>query len=308
MQLNFKQILTSIFAVMFVASGFAQNPKATIISPVNNSKYIGGQIIDLSATGIDIKEGNLPDDSFNWFVYLYHGTNASLHVHDGIASRYGVKSWKFEIPVADDHILNADIHYRFALVVINSKGESDTSYSDIYPTIVKVKINSIPKGLSASVFGIGGLLKLPLETNTTVNNQFQLNIPRTQTLGDSTYTFVKWVSGSFSANPVFSVPSRDTSLTAIFTSIITAINDPTDNFGIKIFPNPTLNFLSLSNLKAEFPKQFIIRNVVGEVVKTIPNKYFNTTMEISVEDLKSGMYILELKSENNNLFYQFIRE
>lgn len=297
-----------LLIIFSFVTGFclAQKPKATIISPLNNSKYIGGQVINLSATGVDIKEGNLPDDSFNWFVYLYHGTDASLHVHDGIASRYGLKSWDFEIPNADDHILNADVYYRFILVVTNSKGISDTAYSEIFPTTSKVSVNSVPPGMSASIFGIGGALTLPLVANTTVNNQFIINIPKNQSLGDKNYTFVGWGNGSTSTSSVFSVPKSDTTLTAIF-SMVNGINNNFDVSGIKIFPNPVADYLNLRNLTSEVSKEFIIKNILGETIKKISNENINNHMEILVTDLNSGLYILELKSDENFMFYQFLK-
>lgn len=304
MQPSFKQILTSIFVVVFMTSAFAQKPTATIVNPINGSSYQGGQVINLIGKGTDSQDGDLPADNFNWFVYLYHGTGTSLHVHDGIASRYGLKSWNFEIPNADDHILNADVYYRFLLVVTNSKGISDTTYSEIFPTTSKVTVNSVPEGMSATVFGIGGALTLPLITNTTVNNQFIINIPKNQTLGGKEYTFVKWGNGSTSTSAVFAIPKSDTTLTAIF-SMVNGINNSFDVSGIKIFPNPVADYLILKNLTTDVAKELVIKNIVGETIRSVSNE--NDQMEVLVTDLNPGLYILELKSEDNILFYQFLK-
>ena len=76
-------------------------------------------------------------------------------------------------------------------------------------------------------------------------------------------------------------------------------SDPTSTFSfnkpnVKIYPNPTTNFIALTN--AEYVERLIIYNIVGRPVKVFDANYSN---RYNVADLPTGMYLVRLIGENS---------
>lgn len=63
---------------------------------------------------------------------------------------------------------------------------------------------------------------------------------------------------------------------------------------IKIYPNPTVNYISLSN--EEYVERLAIYNIVGRRVKLFNANYSN---QYDVVDLPTGMYLVRLIGEND---------
>ena len=65
---------------------------------------------------------------------------------------------------------------------------------------------------------------------------------------------------------------------------------------IKIFPNPTINYISLSDTK--FVERLIIYNIVGRRVKMFKADFGNY---YDVSNLPTGMYLVRLVGENDKI-------
>ena len=89
-----------------------------------------------------------------------------------------------------------------------------------------------------------------------------------------------------------------------------ADNDLVDDFKMNIFPNPTRDNLNLSfNTINSNNYQWIIFNEIGaKVSQSKANNYFSTAVneQISVGDLKSGLYFISLIIEGNVITKEFI--
>ena len=87
-------------------------------------------------------------------------------------------------------------------------------------------------------------------------------------------------------------------------------NDLVDDFKMNIFPNPTRDNLNLSfNTINSNNYQWIIFNEIGaKVSQSKANNYFSTAVneQISVGDLKSGLYFISLIIEGNVITKEFI--
>ena len=63
---------------------------------------------------------------------------------------------------------------------------------------------------------------------------------------------------------------------------------------IKIFPNPTVDFISIT--EAQYVERLIIYNIVGRPVKMFEANYNNT---YNIVDLPTGMYLVRLMGEDD---------
>lgn len=63
---------------------------------------------------------------------------------------------------------------------------------------------------------------------------------------------------------------------------------------IKIFPNPTTDFISLTETK--YIERLVVYNIVGRPVRVFESNYNNT---YNVSDLPTGMYLVRLMGKND---------
>ncbi|MEO9953750.1 T9SS type A sorting domain-containing protein [Nonlabens sp.] len=70
---------------------------------------------------------------------------------------------------------------------------------------------------------------------------------------------------------------------------------------VQLYPNPTANFLSLSNVNGD--EQITVYNTLGQLVKKAT---VTANQNINVSDLKSGLYYLKLS--NNDATFKFLKK
>ena len=85
---------TSNNATLTITSLPNNAPVATITSPVQGTKYAGGEVISYSGTATDTEDGILSASAFDWYVSFYHGD----HGHAGPALATGTNNGSFTIP------------------------------------------------------------------------------------------------------------------------------------------------------------------------------------------------------------------
>ena len=92
---------------------------STINSPADNSSFLVGDTINLSATVTDNQDGQLTGDALSWHVILIHNT----HVHD-----FGFLSGETpSFPSDPNH--DADSFYKVILTATDSRGQTTTKRS-----------------------------------------------------------------------------------------------------------------------------------------------------------------------------------
>lgn len=178
-------------------------PSATITTPVTGATYIAGKEISFSGRGTDPEDGTLPASSYNWFVLFHHNT----HTHPGPFTPSGVTNGSFTIP--DMGETSANVFYRLYLVVTDSKGAKDTTYTDILPRKSTITINTQPANLRITLDGQP--FTAPL-TVTSVEGMIR-------TIGVITpqgnYSFSSW-NNTKDTNQTFATPENDITYTANF--------------------------------------------------------------------------------------------
>ncbi len=135
-----------------------------------------------------------------------------------------------------------------------------------------------------------------------------------------TYT---WSSGSNSANLLIS-PTVTTTYTLSVTNNVgcsssgtvtqvvsncssVGINEFDNDNTISIYPNPANQFMTISLMtESADTKIFHIINALGEVIVTEKATSSNTTLNI--DNLKSGIYFVKMKSKNGSAIKKFIKQ
>jgi len=80
----------------------------------------------------------------------------------------------------------------------------------------------------------------------------------------------------------------------------TFINDPVNNFGVKYFPNPVVNYLQLESSQEIVSIE--IFNVEGVRLKSI-NTHFSGLHALNLSDLSPGVYFVRLSQNSMNVSY-----
>src|SRR5690606_2563300 len=79
-------------------------------------------------------------------------------------------------------------------------------------------------------------------------------------------------------------------------------NNLMDNAEMMLYPNPAKHTLNISLLDA-IGKDFVIYNMVGQIVK---KGLFIENVDVSA--LRSGVYMIEVNTENNKIMKRFVKE
>lgn len=191
-----------------------QPPVANITAPATGATYAGGQVINFSGTGTDPEQGTLPASAFNWYVTFHHAT----HTHPGPSTPSGVKSGSFTIPNTGETAAN--VFYRLYLVVTDSQGATDTSFTDIIPRTSTITLNTQPQGLTVTVDG------QPVTTPTTITSVEgvlrTIGTSSPQTLNSVAYSFFNWSQGGAQTQTI-TTPVNDAVYTANFGTTITKV-------------------------------------------------------------------------------------
>ncbi|MBK8874181.1 MAG: PQQ-dependent sugar dehydrogenase [Bacteroidetes bacterium] len=196
---------TSNTAVLTVNST-NNSPVAVINTPSSGATYTAGTTINFSGSATDNEDGTLGASSFVWFVDFHHDT----HTHPGPSAPDGVLNGSFNIPNTGE--TSANVFYRLYLVVTDSQGAKDTTYTDINPKTTTITINSNPVGLQLTLdgqpfnapltfVGVEGILR-------TIGGPSQITLNN-----GATYNFVNWSQGG-SQLQTFSTPVNDATYTA----------------------------------------------------------------------------------------------
>jgi glucose/arabinose dehydrogenase len=182
-------------------------PVAEILTPVEGTKYSGGQTISYSGTGTDAEDGTLPASAFTWEVVFHHDE----HTHPFIPPQSGMTEGTFVIPTTGH--TETDVWYRIHLTVRDADNSSHSVYRDIHPNLVNLTLQTEPAGLQITLDG----QPFPSEytTQSVVGIVRSIGAPSPQMVGDTTYIFQSWSDGGAQTHDI-NTPATDTTYTAVF--------------------------------------------------------------------------------------------
>jgi myo-inositol-hexaphosphate 3-phosphohydrolase len=76
-------------------------------------------------------------------------------------------------------------------------------------------------------------------------------------------------------------------------------NHAFDTDTISLFPNPTNNFVTITNNSAEKISKIAIYDVAGKQIYSVTNDSLNA-INIDISHFAKGLYLVELSSDNNS--------
>lgn len=139
--------------------------------------------------------------------------------------------------------------------------------------------------------GCDSLITLHLTINNSVTNEITQTAEDSFTWNNETYT----VSGDYTQN-LTTVNDCDSIVTLHLTITTTDINE-NEMSEINVYPVPAKDIL---NIEGEGIKSVTICDIVGKEIAEYKNDG-EATMSISVDNYKSGSYMLVIKDENGNI-------
>ncbi len=184
-------------------------PVATILTPINNVLYKGGDVITFSGSGTDPEDGALPASAFTWLFDFHHNT----HVHDGLPL-IGIKNGTFTIPTSGE--TEDNVWFRIKLIVKDNLGLTDTAYVEIFPKKSTLTLATEPAGLQLKIDGQPK--PTPYSTLSVQGVERSISPVSPQTVNGIPYVFDHWVHGG-SADQIISTPLSNTTYTAVFKKI-----------------------------------------------------------------------------------------
>ena len=182
-------------------------PVATITQPAAGALYSGGTTITYAATGTDAEDGTLPAAAFTWYVDFHHED----HTHPVTPPASGSTSGSFTIPSSGETSTN--VWYRIHLRVIDSKGLESSTFRDVRPRIVTVKLATQRSGLQVTVDG--QVSTAPFTFSAVAGTTRTIGTTTPQTIGGGGYVFESW-SDSGPATHTIVVPEVASTYTARF--------------------------------------------------------------------------------------------
>lgn len=198
-----------------------QVPLATITTPTAGALYTAGTSVSFSGTGNDSEDGALGASAFVWYVMFHHDT----HTHPGPSAPDGVTSGSFSIPNTGE--TSANVFYRLYLVVTDSQGAKDTSYTDILPRTSTITLNTNPQGLTVTLDGQP--FTAPI-TITSVEGMLRtIGATSPQTVNNAlTYNYSSWSQGG-TQSQTFATSVNNVVYTANFTASMRTADNPSNS-------------------------------------------------------------------------------
>lgn len=172
----------------FVTSTANQSPTAQITAPLVGTTFQGGSVIKYAGTGSDPDDGAITSGSqFTWQVDFHHDD----HVHPFIPPTSG-SSGSFTIPIIGH--TEGTVWYRIYLTVTDSQGLKATTFRDIKPQLLQIKLTTSVGGLQLKLDGQPKAL--PHSFSMVASTQRIIEAPLLQTLNGVNYQFTGWADNA----------------------------------------------------------------------------------------------------------------
>ena len=183
-------------------------PQPTIISPTTNQLFRVGETITLQGSATDAQDGNLPNSSLSWQVFLHHNND---HTHPYLSATTG-NNVTFTAPAPEDLQAATGSFLEIRLTATDSDNLSTTIVRNFQPRKTNITLVTQPTGLNLTV------------NNTTVTGgttfvswdgyALNVNAPN-QDVGSQRYGFDSWSDGKAQSHTITTGATAAT-YTAVF--------------------------------------------------------------------------------------------
>ena len=207
---------TSAAAELTVTANQPPAGDITITSGLIGGKFVAGQGITFSGTGVDPEDGTLAASRFTWQVdYITSKGSGNPVVRPFVPAFSGQIGGSFTPATTGPYTLT-DVAYRITLQVRDSRGLTHTVVQDIEPNVSTITIATDPAGLRITVDGQS--FTSPHTFDSVVGFERPIGAAASQALGGSSYSFVNWSDGG-AATHTISTPASSTSYTASYVAV-----------------------------------------------------------------------------------------
>ncbi len=184
-------------------------PVPVISSPLANFKYKANDVLKISGTATDAEDGPLSGASLSFWVDLHHDT----HTHPALAPTTGT-SLPISFTVPNNGETSPNVFFRVYLKATDSKGFSSTTYTDVYPQLVGITVNS---NVPEAKINFDGTYHWAGETIYSVKGIIRsLEAPMVISTINKTCIFTGWSDGETSKLITFATPNTDVNLFAYY--------------------------------------------------------------------------------------------
>ncbi|RKH14704.1 DUF4215 domain-containing protein [Corallococcus sp. CA053C] len=196
---------TSAAAVLTVTSN--KPPVATIATPVAGATYTAATSMVFSGSASDAEDGALPPSAMTWSITFHHDT----HTHPAMSETTGIASGSWPIPSIGES--SASVWYRVRLTVRDSIGLTHTTYRDVLPVTVPLRVTSLPSGLQ--VLMDGRPFAAPHDTTGVVGVVRSVGVDSPQYANGRFWAFSSWSDGGAQLHTL-TTPGSAATYTATF--------------------------------------------------------------------------------------------
>jgi glucose/arabinose dehydrogenase len=168
-------------------------PVVTIASPVAGQKYAGGNLIQVSASAMDIRGAALASSQLEWWVLFHHAT----HTHPFLPATAGANA-TFTIPREGE--LASDVFYRVYVRAVNDRNLADTTFVDLEPRLTTLTVVTEPAGLSVTLDDQPRVT--PVTVPSVVGMKWRIGVPVGQSQGGTEYEFESWSQGGAASQTI----------------------------------------------------------------------------------------------------------
>ncbi len=185
-----------------------KRPVPTITTPLAGATYRAGDTLAFAGTVLDNEDGNLPDSAYTWWVDFHHDS----HAHPGLSPVKGIRAGQFAVPRFGE--ISDNVWYRIHLRAIDSKGLSQTTFTDVYPQKTTLKLETEPAGIGINLDG--EMRIAPYEFNSVKGITRIVEAPVSYAKNNNLYVFKQWSGGAAGRILTFATPDVPTTYRAIF--------------------------------------------------------------------------------------------
>jgi glucose/arabinose dehydrogenase len=136
---------SNIFKVAIKDFNATPVPEIRLASP--GQLYSGGDTIFFEGTATDFEDDLIDESNFKWTLQFHHET----HYHPGPQLKVSPHLKYFIVPRIGE--ISTKVWFRLILTVGDSNGASATSFTDIFPSLIRVNIVSEPDNINLLLDG-----------------------------------------------------------------------------------------------------------------------------------------------------------
>lgn len=186
-------------------------PQIVVALPDGATKYQAGHLLNLTGSATDPEDGTLDAAALSWKIDFHHDE----HSHPALGWTSGASTLEYSIPIVGETSHN--VWLRVYLRATDSEGLSKTSYTEIFPQVTDITLETDPPGLNIKLEGAE--LATPF-TFTSVTGQLRaIEAPASQVQGNYLYLFNSWNDDNSERELSFRVTEEPTTLTAGYTGL-----------------------------------------------------------------------------------------